>query len=412
MTPPAILVESVWKKFRRGESHDALKDYIPALARRMFRGKRDELDLDKQEFWAVRDVSFEVYPGEAVAVIGPNGAGKSTTLKLLSRILRPNKGRCVVRGRVGALIEVAAGFHPDLTGRENVFLQGAIMGMRRDEIRRRFDEIVEFANVAEFIDTPVKRYSSGMHARLGFSIAAHLDPDVLIIDEVLSVGDMAFQQKCVDRAKEYRRRGIAIVFVSHNLQAVTELCNRAVYLAREVRAIGPTDEVLTKYLQSMAAHESSSDSARIVEVTLLNARSAPTATAVPGEPLTLRVTYEARHELADCDFAFVLHRSTDNLRVLDSSFSLAELGRTRIAAGERFTIDFDFRAHLARGQYHVQLHIGHSPTKTWLAYLNPAALLGITEMRSHAGVADLDLSAKLASGTEHAARPALAVARG
>src|SRR5205807_9251258 len=161
-----------------------------------------------------------VKPGEAFGIIGPNGAGKSTALKLLTRILKPTCGHCHVRGRVGALIEVAAGFHPDLTGRENIFLQGAIMGMKRAEIARKLDEIVEFAGINGFIDTPVKRYSSGMNARLGFSIAAHLNPDVLLIDEVLAVGDMVFQTKCQERMKRFRNEGVAIVFVSHHLSAV------------------------------------------------------------------------------------------------------------------------------------------------------------------------------------------------
>src|SRR5213082_2142763 len=197
----AVVFEGIWKKFRRGERHDSLRDLVPALARGLARRRRP-LDLAEQEFWAVRDVSFEVGAGEALGIIGPNGAGKSTILKLLTKILRPTRGRVEMRGRVGALIEVAAGFHPDLTGRENVFLQGAVMGMKRAEIQMRFDEIVDFAGVSEFIDTPVKRYSSGMNARLGFSIAAHLMPDVLIIDEVLSVGDMAFQERCFERMLE------------------------------------------------------------------------------------------------------------------------------------------------------------------------------------------------------------------
>src|SRR5205085_2393212 len=174
----------------------------------------------QNDFWALRDVSFEVPRGEALGVIGRNGAGKSTTLKILTKILKPTSGRSLVRGRVGALIEIAAGFHPDLTGRENVFLQGAVMGMKRADIVARFDDIVDFAGIASFIDTPVKRYSSGMNARLGFSIAANLQPDVMIIDEVLSVGDMAFQSRCVERMRQFLRDGVSVVFVSHNLQAV------------------------------------------------------------------------------------------------------------------------------------------------------------------------------------------------
>src|SRR5260221_8811415 len=227
--PTAIVFDRVWKKFRRGERHDSLRDLLPATARRLFRRQR-ESELEDQEFWALQDVSFEVRAGEALGIIGRNGAGKSTILKLLTRILKPTRGTRSLSGRTGALIEVAAGFHPDLTGRENVYLQGAIMGMRRAEIAAHFDEIVSFADLERFIDTPVKRYSSGMNARLGFSIAAHLSPDVLLIDEVLSVGDMAFQEKCRARMQQFRASGGAIVFVSHHLPAGAQLCSQVVLL--------------------------------------------------------------------------------------------------------------------------------------------------------------------------------------
>jgi lipopolysaccharide transport system ATP-binding protein len=187
--PSAIVFDRVWKKYRRGERHDSLRDLLPAAVLRLLRPRRQASELQTEEFWALKDVSFEVGPGEALGIIGPNGAGKSTVLKLLTRILKPTLGACRVTGRVGALIEVAAGFHPDLTGRENIYLQGAILGMKRGEIARKLDEIVAFSGIEDFIDTPVKRYSSGMNARLGFSIAAHVDPEVLLIDEVLAVGD-------------------------------------------------------------------------------------------------------------------------------------------------------------------------------------------------------------------------------
>ena len=225
-----VVFDGVSKKFRRGERHDSLRDLVPAIGRRLMRRRPADSTLEAGEFWALKDVSFEARPGDALGIIGPNGAGKSTVLKLLTRILKPTTGRCEVRGRAGALIEVAAGFHPDLTGRENVFLQGAIMGMKQADIARRFDDIVEFAGVAEFIDTPVKRYSSGMNARLGFSIAAHLDPEVLLIDEVLSVGDARFQEQCLVRMRALRASGIPLVFVSHNLTAVLDLCTRAVVI--------------------------------------------------------------------------------------------------------------------------------------------------------------------------------------
>ena len=196
---PAIVFDRVWKKFRRGEIHDSLRDLIPALSRRFLPGRKGA--PRKGDFWAVRNLSFTVDAGEVLGIIGGNGAGKSTTLKILTRILRPTAGRASVRGRMGALIEISAGFHQDLTGRENVFLQGSIMGMPVAQIRRKFDQIVAFSGIEDFIDTPVKRYSSGMQMRLAFAVAAHLDPDILLLDEVLAVGDLSFQQKCLERVE-------------------------------------------------------------------------------------------------------------------------------------------------------------------------------------------------------------------
>ncbi|HJU65021.1 MAG TPA: polysaccharide ABC transporter ATP-binding protein [Gemmatimonadaceae bacterium] len=253
MAEPAVIFDHVWKKFRRGQRHDSLRDLVPAIAKGIFR-RRSSADLtDRSEFWALRDISFEVRAGEALGIIGSNGAGKSTTLKLLTRILKPTRGRCEIHGRCGALIEIAAGFHPDLTGRENIYLQGAIMGMRRHEIARKFDEIVEFSGIADFIDTQVKRYSSGMNARLGFSVAAHLEPDVLLIDEVLSVGDFAFQQRAFDRMKTVVRSGIPVVVVSHQLERVASLCTHGLLLQRGQAAhYGPPADCIAAYVMGQA----------------------------------------------------------------------------------------------------------------------------------------------------------------
>lgn len=243
---PLIRFDHVWKKFRKGEIHDSLRDLIPSMVRRV--GK-SQTDLKKSEFWALRDISFTVEPGEALGIIGANGAGKSTVLKTLNRILRPTSGIAEVRGRAGALIEVSAGFHQDLTGAQNVFLQGAIMGMKKVEIERKFDEIVEFSGIRDFIDTPVKRYSSGMNARLGFSIAAHLDPDVLIIDEVLAVGDLGFQEKAFGRIKEMVKSGIPVVIVSHQLERVATLCTKAILLEKgTVKMAGTAEECIAEYV--------------------------------------------------------------------------------------------------------------------------------------------------------------------
>jgi lipopolysaccharide transport system ATP-binding protein len=248
MSNIALEVDHIFKKFKRGELYDSLRDLIPALASRFLKDQSKQT-LEDREFWVLHDVSFQVERGQAVGIIGSNGAGKSTILKLLTGIMRPTKGTIKVNGRLSALIEVSAGFHPDLTGRENIFLNGAILGMGRKEIQQRFDEIVAFSGLAEFIDTPVKRYSSGMFARLGFSVAAHVDPDILIVDEVLSVGDFAFQKKCMERMTQVMHSGATVVFVSHNLRAVADLCPQSLLLDRgRVMMIGPTDEVIRKYL--------------------------------------------------------------------------------------------------------------------------------------------------------------------
>jgi homopolymeric O-antigen transport system ATP-binding protein len=292
-----VVFDHVWKKFRRGERHDSLRDLVPAIASRLLR-RRPSDALTEQEFWATRDVSFEVGPGEALGIIGPNGAGKSTILKLLTRILRPTRGRMSITGRVGALIEVAAGFHPDLTGRENVYLQGAIMGMPRAEIARKFDDIVAFSGVDEFIDTPVKRYSSGMNARLGFAIAAHLDPDVLLIDEVLSVGDVGFQERCVTRMRELLARGVPLVFVSHNLAAVVDLCTRAIFVDRgAVKFDGSPAEAVAQFRQRGSAQEAdaaASDSPiRITGVELLQPDGESSALFRTDHAMTIHVRYRA-----------------------------------------------------------------------------------------------------------------------
>ena len=246
---PGVDFENVWKKFRRGERHDSLRDLIPATVRRIMGKATRRHQLGANQFWALQDVSFQVRPGDVLGIIGRNGAGKSTILKTLTKIIPPTLGRAEVRGRVGALLEIAAGFHQDLTGRENLYLQGAIMGMPKALIRQRFDEIVEFSGISAFIDTPTKRYSSGMNARLGFSIAAHLSPDVLIIDEVLAVGDFEFQQRAFGRMRSLAKSGIPVVVVSHQLDRVAELCTKAILLERgRIKMAGPTHDCIQAYL--------------------------------------------------------------------------------------------------------------------------------------------------------------------
>jgi lipopolysaccharide transport system ATP-binding protein len=255
---PDIVLEMdhVFKKFKKGEVYDSLRDLIPAMSRRVFGGARKAL-LGQDEFWALNDVSFSVAGGEALGIIGSNGAGKSTILKLLCGVMKATSGAMKVHGVLSALIEVGAGFHPDLTGRENVFLNGTILGMKKEQIRKKFDEIVDFSGLVDFIDTPVKRYSSGMYARLGFSVAAHVDPDILIVDEVLSVGDYLFQKKCIEKMNEIKAKGTTVIFVSHNLKAMAELCDTALLLDHgKCLMMGSPGEVVNAYLNQRPCRQS------------------------------------------------------------------------------------------------------------------------------------------------------------
>jgi lipopolysaccharide transport system ATP-binding protein len=247
---PVIEVKNLSKMYRLGVGGASrLRDELDRMWGR-FRGQNRAHSQD--ELWALREVSFEVQQGEVVGIVGGNGAGKSTLLKILSRITRQTVGEVILRGRVASLLEIGTGFHPDLTGRENVFLNGAILGMTRVEIKKKFDEIVAFAEIERFIDTPVKRYSSGMYVRLAFAVAAHLEPEILIVDEVLAVGDVEFQRKCMGKIRDDSAlHGRTVLFVSHNMAAVTALCRRAAYLKNgNLMMIGATGEVLSAYLQS------------------------------------------------------------------------------------------------------------------------------------------------------------------
>lgn len=302
MAEYAIEFDGVWKKFSKGEDYTSLRDLVPALTRRAL--SRDNPDaLRRREFWALKDLSFAVRQGEAVGIIGHNGSGKSTTLKLMTGILRPNRGTVRLRGRVGALIEVGAGFHQDLTGRENVYLNGTILGLSRREIDTEFDDIVDFSELHEFIDTPVKRYSSGMYARLGFAVAVHMAPDVLLVDEVLAVGDVAFQQKCLERIEAMKRRGTTIVFISHNLHAVLEVCPRVIVLERGVKLIdGSGAETVSAYLQrlqSRTARAQDDENSPIVirEFAFVDSRGRPRDRFASGEQLGVRLVLEARRRV-------------------------------------------------------------------------------------------------------------------
>ncbi|OUL26011.1 polysaccharide ABC transporter ATP-binding protein [Nostoc sp. 106C] len=263
MSDTVIRVENLSKKYvishqqegnRRNKTlRDSITKGVESLSKKLFKpGGKQIYNPAREEFWALKDVSFEIKQGDRVGIIGRNGAGKSTLLKVLSRIVEPTSGKIGIKGRVASLLEVGTGFHPELTGRENIYLNGAILGMSKAEIQRKFDEIVAFAEVEKFLDTPVKRYSSGMYVRLAFAVAAHLEPEILIVDEVLAVGDASFQKKCLNKMGEVAGEGRTVIFVSHNMGAISTLCSKAVYLAKgQVKEIGTSEQVLSIYISEL-----------------------------------------------------------------------------------------------------------------------------------------------------------------
>jgi lipopolysaccharide transport system ATP-binding protein len=321
---PAIRIQGLGKRYQLGIArarYQTLRERLVETALGPFRRIQAVLQgrstsSSKEHIWAVQDVSFDVMPGEVVGLIGRNGAGKTTLLKLLARITEPTVGRAEVRGRIASLLEVGTGFHPELTGRENIFLNGAILGMRRHEIRRRFDDIVAFAEVERFIDTQVKHYSSGMYLRLAFAVAAHLEPEILLVDEVLAVGDAAFQKRCLGKMSEVTRAGRTVLFVSHNMEAVQRLCERGVWLDRGgVVADGQIDDVIRGYLRQWSAAAASSsyrldaasadshaDRAVLLEADVVDSEGRACSHVSLGEPFGLRLRWLHRDRIHGAEY--------------------------------------------------------------------------------------------------------------
>ena len=354
--------------------HTALRDVLGEQLKKLFlrRPKSTEKSAPESQaaadFWALRDVSFSVKTGEVVGIVGRNGAGKSTLLKLLSRITEPTEGSITIRGRVASLLEVGTGFHPELTGRENIFLNGAILGMTRAEIRRKFDEIVAFAEVSKFLDTPVKRYSSGMYVRLAFAVAAHLEPEILVVDEVLAVGDAEFQRKCLGKMREVAGHGRTVLFVSHNLEAVDRLTSRCIHLqSGRVLEDGPTPTVVANYLRRSPAETLDPAQFRTASIpgTVSLKRiwsesmdGTRCAAFRQGEPF--RVVLEVEAETgAPCDYAIVLENGRQNplytTHLSDLAKPISSTGTRRLAA------EFQ-QPMLRRGSYGVSVAI-FSPDK-------------------------------------------------
>jgi lipopolysaccharide transport system ATP-binding protein len=331
MSDPVIRVEGLGKKYIIGHQRNGsdglrhrLNDFLTGPLRRIRNSQSETRNPKSEEFWALKNVSFDVNQGEVVGIIGRNGAGKSTLLKILSRITEPTEGRVRIRGRVASLLEVGTGFHPELTGRENVFLNGAILGMSREEIKRKFDEIVAFAEVEKFLDTPVKRYSSGMYVRLAFAVAAHLEPEILIVDEVLAVGDEAFQKKCLGKMDKVAQEGRTVFFVSHNMPSIRRLCTSVILLSdgRLVRR-GSADSVIGEYLRENSTIRSvielaDSDHAiqsplKVRTVEVLNSKGAPSDIIFFGEDIFIKLTVQAEAPMPNVRVGIGIH--TNGVRI-------------------------------------------------------------------------------------------------
>jgi lipopolysaccharide transport system ATP-binding protein len=414
--PPVIRFDNVSKKYCLGSRLGDLREFVPdplAAARRWWRrrnGNGDPKDEAEQarEVWALNDVSFGVEEGEALGIIGPNGAGKSTILKLLAGITEPTRGRIETRGRVSALIEVGAGFHPDLTGRENVYLNGSILGLTKREIDARFDSIVEFAELERFIDTPVKRYSSGMYMRLGFAVAAHLEPKVLLVDEVLAVGDVAFQRKCFSHMRSLLSSGRTVVLVSHNLAAVSDMCPRTIVMSKgEAVFDGDTQFGVKRYFDSVQAAfrvgtpvtESIggrllSGQAEIMDVTVVDERGMPVTSVRTGTHGEIRARVRFRDSLRNPGFAFILQRA-DGTRVVDVGTQGLGVVTGDFAAGEEAEVSFRNRWSLGVGTYFVTVHVTDLSRRLRCDWKEAAATLVVTSPHVTLSIADLDTTVSL-----------------
>jgi ABC-type polysaccharide/polyol phosphate transport system ATPase subunit len=381
---PAIEFQSVSKSFRMDrERPRAFQELFISLLRR----KRKE-EVDAGLYWALRDISFRIEPGETVGLVGSNGAGKSTTLKLISRIIQPNSGRVHVSGRLSALLELGAGFHPELSGRDNIFLNGTVMGMSRRAIEYKLDEIIEFADIGEFIDVPVKDYSSGMQARLGFAVAVHLDPQIVLVDEALSVGDQAFQQKCNERMLEMRRAGITMLYVSHSLDSVEQICRRAIWLDHgTVRMDDDAFKVANAYfkygLERRKRNETKAEQtrpgsgeARVTRIELLDADGRATNSIPTNAAVTVRIHYHAEQVVTLPAIGFAITNPTRGVHVAgpnnaQSNFRIAEL---RGAGCVEYRIDV---LPLLPGEYRIDAAIYDWDAVHCFDYLENAGRFGV-----------------------------------
>lgn len=361
----AIELEQVGKRYLLGEHHGGGTDLRESFSRIVGRVTGRRPAGPRREFWSLKDVSLTVEEGQAIGVLGRNGAGKSTLLKIISNITTPTEGRSRTRGRVGSLLEVGTGFHGDLTGIENTYLNGAILGMNRKAVTQRLDDIIGLAGLEGFMDTPVKRYSSGMYLRLGFAIAAHMDADILVVDEVLAVGDTEFQQRCLGKMREIGQSGRTVVFVSHDLDAITRLCPTSVWLDRgRVQQIGPTPEVVDAYLKPLSDggtaalfDAQANGRANLRSIELIDAAGRSVSTFAPGEPIEVHVGVEVHDAWPGFDMAVVVMNRRGVTVIDDQLRTATELDHAHFTPGHH-RLAFPIPPFLAAGGYTITLWMG------------------------------------------------------
>ena len=386
----AIMVNNISKKYRLGQTgYRTLREDIIGLFKRS--------DRPNNQFWALNDVSFELKKGESLGIIGANGAGKSTMLKILAGVTNPSGGEVKITGKIGAMIELTAGFHSELTGRENIYLYGSIIGLKNEQIKKRFDEIVEFSGLARFLDTPIKKYSSGMYARLGFSVTAHLDPDILLIDEVLSVGDFTFQNKCINKMNEYKNSNVSIIFISHNMDSVRKLCDRTILLDKgRILKDKDTNSVIDEYYrinsEQMKNQGNSGRMVEIIESKLLNMDKEEGISFRAGDKAIFKIRMAARKTISDAAFS-VFIRKNDGLVVFD--VSSGRLNNQKYLVGENQILElcFEMKINLLKGLYHLGYNLLGSVENGplgFVEYKNNAHSFLVKEDLSEQGIAYLD----------------------
>ncbi len=392
---PTIEVLDVSKKYRIGKA--------PLSLRSLFNFRNHK----NQYHWAVKDVNFSLYPGQALGIIGPNGSGKTTILKLLSKVTFPSAGKINMNGRFSALIELGAGFHPELTGRENIFLNGTILGMRKPEIQARFDQIVAFAGIDKFLDTPVKRYSSGMYARLGFSVAAHIDPDILLVDEVLAVGDMAFQKKCYSRMVDLIKKGTTLIFVSHNMRAIQKVCSECMVMYRGNPVFqGPTGDATAEYsniLREAATNDTDpidenladgiaqhimTHGAVINNVEIVRENQQPAYTFEAGETVSARFQV-IFHEPVPHPVIACMVLTPDGQIIYDYTTEWAHITTPKFEAQTTRTVAFQLKLNLAPGTYRLGVNIAYQDLSKYYDRIDRALDFVVTSHSGSRGITDL-----------------------